>query len=610
MAITKAFLERLRERVSLSEIIGKRIKIQRAGREFKACCPFHGEKTPSFTINDQKGFYHCFGCGAHGDALGFLMQHDNLAFIDAVEQLSAMAGLEVPKATPQERRKHEREKDLYAYLEAACKWFEEQLFLPQNFEALDYLKKRGFTESQIREFRIGFAPENRDLFVQAMVKEKLAMQELDKLGLVRAHKSGSGHYAFFRGRVIFPVLGKRGRVVAFGGRILPQYDVQEGNYKPPKYLNSPDHDLFHKGELLYNFTKARQAAADNKPIIITEGYTDVIALSKAGFEGAVAPLGTALTENQIELGWRIAPYDDKTLYLCFDGDNAGRRAAFRALERILPMLGPDKTARFVFLPEGQDPDSLIKEKGTTAFNDLIKNAMSFHDVMWLMETEGRIIDTPEAKAGLKDRLDAHIEKITDRNVQKYYFRAMSDKMFKAFSNYNKKNNKSYKNKNFIERQKISSALTPKEKLRLDMLLKCFVNHPFLFEERPDLIFELTTDQDDYLKMIAELQESGLEHIDNVEGLRAVLKEKGFGSILDRLDGSSISLHTPFAQIETPRDEVIEAVDDIVRIMRKEGMLLDLRNFAKDQNLLSAENQNSGQRLQKIGQLVLDNEDMS
>lgn len=604
MGISKAFIDRLRERITLSEFIGKRVKVQRAGREFKACCPFHNEKTPSFTINDQKGFYHCFGCGAHGDVLGFTMQYDNLDFIDAVEKLAAEAGLEVPKSSPQEVKRHREEKDHYAYLETACKWFEEALFKPEFHYALSYLKERGLSEEQIRAFRIGFAPQDRDLFVQAMGKESLAMPDLEKLGLVRKHKNKDGYYAFFRGRIMFPVMNKRGRVVAFGGRILPQYDVQEGDYKPAKYMNSPDHMLFHKGELLYNFTKARQAANQGQPVIVTEGYMDVIALSKAGFTGAVAPLGTALTENQIVLGWSITMPDDQNLYLCFDGDEAGKRAAYRALERILPLLAPGKSAKFIFMPEGQDPDSLIREKGRQALQNLLEHAEPMHDVLWRMETEGRLINTPEAKAGLKARLEKHAEVIADKTVQSYYFRDINDKMFKAFSNFKKGFKGRGANNNQPMTSKVEKPLSKKDRLRGEILMACMINHPIYLSGKEEVLAELLIDNDGLYALRNELvdilaEDEGLER----DGLITVLKERGHTQTLEKLLNQNTYLHGPFAAPDTEQPELIEGWDDIVNIMRKEGMIVDLRGTAN----VDLNDKQSGKvinRMRNLGQMVL------
>ncbi len=348
MAFPPSFLDELRARLPLSGIVGKRLRLQRAGREFKACCPFHNEKTPSFYINDDKQFYHCFGCGAHGDVIGFTMRFDRLSFPEAIETLAVQAGLPVPQDTPLERERFDREKRLYHLLERATAWFEEQLFAPCGRDAFNYLNGRGLNEEVLRRFHLGYAPNDGQSLIRALTKEGFAPDEMLAVGLIKKAEERNEHFSFFRNRVIFPVGDRRGRTVAFGGRALGDGE--------PKYLNSPDHDLFHKGKLLYGLSRARAAINQGQPIIVVEGYMDVIALAEAGYQGAVAPLGTALTEDQLTLLWKLLPPPesrdparDYSPILCFDGDNAGLRAAARAVERALPHLGSSRTVR-VALP--------------------------------------------------------------------------------------------------------------------------------------------------------------------------------------------------------------------------------------------------------------------
>ena len=369
MYISPRFMAELRDRLTLSEIVGRRVKLTRAGREFKGCCPFHNEKTPSFYVNDDKQFYHCFGCGAHGDAVGFVMQNSNISFIEAVEMLAGEAGLEVPQQTPQEIQKAKQQKDLYDLMEAATQFFEEKLYRPAGKEALQYLQQRGVKEDSLSSFRIGFAPDDAQALYRHLRKEGYSEEQMIESSLIRPSKKGGDPYAFFRERVMFPVTDRRGRVVAYGGRILPDHlrAPDRGSFKPPKYMNSSDTPLFHKGRMLYGESHARQAASDGELVIVVEGYLDVIACFEAGWRGAVAPLGTAMTEDQIASLWKMIPDDRKVPVLCFDGDEAGRRAAARACERILPLLKPNHSARIAFLPEGQDPDSLIKAQGKKAF---------------------------------------------------------------------------------------------------------------------------------------------------------------------------------------------------------------------------------------------------
>ena len=424
MAFPPQFLDELRARLTLSDIVGKRLRLIRAGREFKAPCPFHNEKTPSFYVNDSKGFFHCFGCGAHGDVVGFVMRHDNVGFVDAVEQLAGEAGLQVPRANPEEIRRVERQKSLFDLVEAACRFFEDRLRQPQGRRALDYLLRRGVAEDEIARFRLGYAPAGRAELRAHLLKAGFGEDDAVEAGVLRRPEDGGEAYSFFRDRVIFPVQDRRGRVVAFGGRLL------EGD--GPKYVNSADNPLFHKGRLLYNMSRARAAAGDGAPVIVAEGYMDVIALVRAGFEGAVAPLGTALTETQILELWKLCPPGRRSPVLCFDGDNAGRRAAFRAVERVLPHLAPDQTVRVAFLPEGKDPDDLVRAEGPAGVQAVLDQAQPLSSVLWDMEAQGRALDTPEDRAGFEAALEERVRLIADKAVQSYYRQEIRQRLRDSF----------------------------------------------------------------------------------------------------------------------------------------------------------------------------------
>ena len=328
MAFPPQFLDELRARLPVSEVVGRKVRLLRKGREHSGLCPFHNEKTPSFTVNDEKGFYHCFGCGAHGSVIDFAMETEGLSFPEAVEKLAGQAGLQVPQSSPEERERAKVRSTLYDVLEQVCDWYEDQLTRPGGRQAYDYLKQRGFTDETIGRFRLGFAPDGRGKLLQAMESRGIERRQLVEAGLIKLPEGGGDPRDYFFNRVMFPITDGRDRVIAFGGRILG--DGQ------PKYLNSPETPLFHKGRNLYNYAMAREASKDAGTVIVAEGYTDVIALAQAGLPNAVAPLGTALTEEQIGLLWRIA--DEPVL--CFDGDNAGERAALRAAERAMPILKP------------------------------------------------------------------------------------------------------------------------------------------------------------------------------------------------------------------------------------------------------------------------------
>ncbi|HYD98358.1 MAG TPA: DNA primase [Alphaproteobacteria bacterium] len=413
MGFPNAFLDELRARLPLSEVVGRRVQLRRAGREFQACCPFHNEKSPSFTVNDKKGFFHCFGCGAHGDAIGFVMQFHNLEFREAVERLAGEAGLDVPRETPQERQREQQRAGLHQVLEMACQFFQAQLAAPGGRAAREYLLNRGLDAAAIAEFRLGYAPADFQALRSHLAKQNVTDQQMVEAGLLKMpEEAGRKPFGFFRDRVIFPVGDRRGRIVGFGARLMGG----EG----PKYLNSPDTELFHKGQLLYGMARAREAGGDGRPVIVVEGYMDVIALVRAGWPGAVAPLGTALTEQQIEVLWRFMPEGRGEPILCFDGDTAGRRAAQRAVDRIMPLLGPGRTARIAFMPAGEDPDSLIRQKGARAMADVLEAARPLAEVLFEMVAAEHRLDTPESRAAFRAALKERCAVIPDRDVQRAY----------------------------------------------------------------------------------------------------------------------------------------------------------------------------------------------
>jgi len=416
MSFPPSFLDEIRARVGLADLIGRRVKLTRKGREFSGLCPFHNEKTPSFTVSEEKGFFHCFGCGAHGDAIGFVMRTENLSFPEAVERLAEEAGVPVPETTPQERERERKRASLYDVMEKACAFFEKSLRSDLGGRALDYLRGRGLDDEAIARFRLGFAPDGRNALKIALAGEETPEPMLIEGGLLIKPDDGGASYDRFRNRVMFPITDHRGRVIAFGARALGDFQ--------PKYLNSPDTPLFHKGTVLYGIATARPAAVKSGRIVVAEGYMDVIALVRAGIEEAVAPLGTALTESQLAMLWKLAPEP----LLCFDGDNAGTRAAQRAAERALPLLEPGKSLSFVSLPEGDDPDTLIKAGGREAMEEVLEGAAALSQVIWNMETAGQRFDTPERVAGLEHRLEQRARAVADGKVQYQYLNAFRAKV--------------------------------------------------------------------------------------------------------------------------------------------------------------------------------------
>ena len=421
MAFTPQFLDEIRARVALSDVIGRRVRLIRKGREHSALCPFHNEKTPSFTVSDDKGFFHCFGCGAHGDVIGFVMRDEGLAFPEAVEKLAGEAGLEVPKETPQDHARAEEQLSLYAVLEAAAKFFEAELRTDSGAAASAYLKGRGLKPETIQSFRLGYAPDSRTALKTALLGKDISEAMLVTAGLLIEPEGGGASYDRFRNRVIFPIQDRRGRVIAFGGRALGEAQA--------KYLNSPDTPVFHKGAVLYGMHLARGVARKSGRIIAVEGYMDVIALHQGGITETVAPLGTALTELQMEEMWRLvdAPV------LCFDGDVAGRKAASRAAERALPRLKSGKSLFFAALPMGQDPDSLIGEGGKTAIEEVLAGAEPLSEQLWKIAGGGEELTTPESRAALNRRLNGYLEQIPDDDLKFYFRRHYKNRLFEPFT---------------------------------------------------------------------------------------------------------------------------------------------------------------------------------
>ncbi|MEC9066705.1 MAG: DNA primase [Pseudomonadota bacterium] len=419
MALTPQWLDELRSRVTLSSVIMRTTKLQRAGREWKACCPFHDEKTPSFTVSDEKGFYHCFGCGAHGDVIRWMTDQRGLSFMDAVKELAAEAGMEMPAPDPRAARRAQERAGLHDVMQAAQDWFAANLQGPGGARAREYLASRGFSPRTVERFGFGFAPGER----QAM---KAALSQFDESLLIEAGLriavEDRDPYDRFRARLMLPIHDARGRVIAFGGRIL------ESDSKAPKYLNSPDTPLFDKGRTLYNLHRAGPASRQSGRMIVVEGYMDVIALAAHGFEDAVAPLGTALTEQQIELLWRMV----ERPVLCFDGDAAGQRAAMRAIGRALPLLRPAHSLAIVRLPAGLDPDDLLKKEGRAAMERLLAAPATLLDTLWEFEKNAQALDTPEDKAGLKQRLLDHVERIEHPDIRALYKRELLER-FSAFA---------------------------------------------------------------------------------------------------------------------------------------------------------------------------------
>src|SRR5210317_1386811 len=406
MAVPPEFIEDLRQRVPLSDVVGRRVKLTRKGRRHSGLCPFHAEKTPSFSVVDDDGFYHCFGCGVHGDAISFLREMDGLEFMEAVERLAEMAGLAVPRTVPQDPAASRQRKAALDILEETTLFFEAALRRDDGRDATRYLKQRGLDSAIVKTYRIGYSPR---MGLRAALKDKgFSDEDMLAAGVIRKSDRDGSLYDYFRDRVMFPIENRQGKVIAFGARALG--DAQ------PKYLNSGEGPTFSKKAVLYGWVQAREGLRRNLPLVVAEGYMDVIAIHHSGAAAAVAPLGTALTPEQIALLWKL--HDEPVL--CFDGDAAGQRAQTRALERILPLLEPGRSARLAVLPEGKDPDDLIAASGPEGFRKVIGTARSLIDSLWEKVQAEFDIRQPEARAQFWQAVRGHVRSIGNNQVRSAY----------------------------------------------------------------------------------------------------------------------------------------------------------------------------------------------
>jgi DNA primase len=429
MRFSNNFLDEIRDRVPISAVIGRRVtwdkkKTNVSRGDYWACCPFHGEKSPSFHCEDRKGRYHCFGCGVSGDHFRFLQEIEGMSFPESVQTIADLAGIAMPQPDVQAERREKERATLVDVMEIATRFFQDQLQSAAGAKARAYLRDRGLTARTIETFRLGYAPESRNALKEHLASKGVLKEQMEACGLV-VHENVPVSYDRFRDRIMFPILSSRDKVIAFGGRAMSPDAMA-------KYLNSNETELFHKGNVLYNFTRARRAsqAASKGPdaqppvVIAVEGYMDVIALHQAGVENAVAPLGTALTENQLELLWRMSPEP----VLCFDGDGAGLRAAHRAADLALPHIKPGRTVRFALLPDGKDPDDLVRHEGRAPFDQVMAQAKPLAEMIWMREAGNGNFETPEKRAELEARLKQVVAVIADEGVRRFYQQHMRERL--------------------------------------------------------------------------------------------------------------------------------------------------------------------------------------
>lgn len=544
------FLDELKTRLRPSDIIGRYVKLKKRGQTWWGLSPFNNEKTPSFTVNDQRGTYHCFSTQNHGDIIKFLTDTQGLSFQEAVERLASEAGLELPKGDPGEAERAEHKKGLADACDEAAKFFAAMLRRAEGRAGAEYFKKRGVSAEQIAAFQLGYSPDGRTALKDHLINKGYTEETLIEAGLLVKPEDGGASFDRFRGRVMFPIFGAKQAVIAFGGRSLdPEARA--------KYLNSPETPLFHKGDVLYNYEPARKAALDDKaPLIVCEGYMDVIALWGAGIKRAVAPLGTALGENQIALLWRIS--DEPVL--CFDGDKAGLGAAFRSIDRALPLLKPGKSLSFAFLPDGQDPDDLVKAGGAAAVQKALDAALPLAEVLWRRETETKDLTTPERRAALRSHLRSLVKSIADKDVRDYYGKDLARRLDEAFAppqrpaperrqwqvggqsrgdGFRRSSGGRRGQAQWAPEPRASAQLkrqgAPSAWTREATLILAAINHPALVEKEEGSFLGLSLENPDLARLLAEtmsaiLAEPGLDS----EGLKRHLQTTKAAETLERV----------------------------------------------------------------------------
>ncbi|MFT4182291.1 MAG: DNA primase [Rhizobium sp.] len=563
MRFSNTFLDEIRDRVPISDVIGRRVTWDRRKTnvprgDYWACCPFHGEKSPSFHCEDRKGRYHCFGCGVTGDHFRFLTELEGLSFPEAVQQIADMAGVAMPVADPMEAKREKERTSLLDVMEMATQFFQDQLQTANGAKARAYLRDRGLTGRTIETFRLGYSPDSRNALKEFLAGKGVAKEQIEACGLVVHGPDIPVSYDRFRDRIMFPILSSREKVIAFGGRAM-------SSDAPAKYLNSNETELFHKGNVLYNFTRARRAAQGSDgagTIIAVEGYMDVIALHQAGVENAVAPLGTALTENQLELLWKMTPQP----VLCFDGDGAGIRAANRAADLSLPHIKPGRTVRFALLPDGKDPDDLVRHDGRAPFDKVLAQAKPLAEMIWTREVNSGKFDTPEARAELEARLRQMVSVIADEDVRRHYQQDMRDRLNGLFQPQFRRggnaqgrgfsrdgNGRSFGGRGGQGQDGAAASVRPSDRLtrsgmikghqevpglRESVLAVTIVNHPLLLQDEYDEIAAIDYESRELQRLWSALLGAAATMTGpqlTRERLLEVLEEQGFGALLKGLD---------------------------------------------------------------------------
>ncbi len=551
------FIDLLREKVRISEVIGQKVTLKKQGRDLVGLCPFHKEKSPSFQVSDTRGAFHCFGCHASGDAFRFLMDAYSYTFVDAVKEVARMTNTPLPvqaPSSPQEKEQIDQRETLYKIHEEACQWFQQQLQSSKGYNARQYLEKRGITDGTMRQFRLGYAPSGHS-FQTEFAKRGYSEKDLLASGILG--QGDNGIYDRFRDRLMFPIFSPRGRVIAFGGRVFGD--------ALPKYLNSPETPLFSKKNCLFGSHMLREMTKNQPKVYVVEGYMDVIAMVQAGLGPAVAPLGTALTEEQIQMLWKCCPEP----VLCFDGDTAGLNAAKRASERVLPLLKPGHSLNFTLLPKGEDPDSLIRGGALPLLKDLLNNAQPLFQMLWSQHVPEVVPKTPEQQALVRKQFLELLETITDNTIKFPYKAAANDKFFHTF-----RPKKGKKKEDSIQACGILTKFDTK-KLQRYILFATILNHPSLLVhveedfsrlEIPSSEEELNQLRDEILLKINE--QPGLDK----EALRYHIISRGYERLLASIQSSDIYQHASFAKPQSSLEDAREGWQDVWYMLEEKDML--------------------------------------
>lgn len=538
MAFDKAFIEYLRDRISIVDVISRYVPLNRKGKENWGCCPFHNEKTASFSVNEDKNFYHCFGCGAHGDVITFIMQTQHLSFIEAIEKLCNDAGIPIPTATKEQRQRDKDAHDLYEVLKLATDFYKEQLYTEEGKKALEYLKKRGLSDEMIANFHLCYAPQGNKL-LKFLNEKQIPLNLILKAGLARMSERTNTPYDYFRDRVLFPITDSKGRIIAFGGRVMDD--------SLPKYLNSPESLVFSKGRNLYGLAQARVEAIEKRQVIATEGYMDTISLHKFGFRNAVAPLGTAITEQQIELLWKLAPEPT----LCFDSDTAGRKAGIRAALRVLPILKPGYSLKFCLIEGAKDPDEFLHAFGHDKFQEMLDTkSISLSDILWMYFTADRTVNTPEQRAGLDNDIQKELSRIKSESIRKFYLSEFATRMKKEFF------------KVSVQKKVVIPKANP-ENSNEKMILAFSITYPNLFSKFLESGKRIELTHSLYKKMFNEVIAEVSVNPHTRETILKHLNDKGFN---------------PQVLLKFEIDALIAKPDVASKILDEKVLRLDLENL--------------------------------